>query len=158
MHPEKRPNPDRFAELEARLRALPLPPLPPDLEARLLVNIPAARPSPWRRWSLVGAIGALAAACLLAVLAWHGRDGKSPVPLRENNDPAHAHGPGLPRSPAGDPSAGRGSADSIGADHLAARLQARRALEEAESPLFNWPLETTASHRTPTTISHDLLD
>jgi hypothetical protein len=158
MHPEKRPNPDRFAELEARLRALPLPPLPSDLEARLLGNIPAARSIPWRRWSLVGAIGALVAACLLAVLAWRGRDGKSPVPLREQGDPAHVHGPGLPGPPAGDPSAGRGSADSIVADHFAARLQARRTLEEAESPLFNWPLETTASLRTATTISPDLLD
>src|SRR5216683_5851927 len=75
MHPKL----DRSAEsLEARLRALPPPPVPSDLEARLLAAIPASAPSAVRRsqllprrwlvWAGVG--GALAAASLLVVLFW----------------------------------------------------------------------------------------
>jgi len=81
MHPERRPNAGRSPEsLEARLRALPQPPVPADLEARLLATIPAAILIPQRRWGVwVGALGALAAACLVVVLAWPGRDDKNLV-------------------------------------------------------------------------------
>ena len=72
MHPQKRPGPDRSPEgLEARLRALPPPPVPAELEARLLAAIPAPRR---RRPIWAGVVGVLAAACLLAALAWRGRD------------------------------------------------------------------------------------
>ena len=41
MQPQRRPNSDRSPEsLEARLRALPAPPVPSDLEARILAAIP----------------------------------------------------------------------------------------------------------------------
>jgi hypothetical protein len=88
MHHEEQPNSGAPLEsLKARLRALPPPPIPADLEGRLLAAIPASiparadvdpprsyrsfrpRPAVW-----VGFVGALAAACLLAALAWHGRD------------------------------------------------------------------------------------
>src|SRR5262245_35735495 len=82
MPPERRPSTDRSPEaLEARLRALPRPPVPDGLEARLLAGVPAALPVPRRRWPIwAGAAAALAAACLLAVLAWPGRHGKDPAP------------------------------------------------------------------------------
>jgi capsular polysaccharide biosynthesis protein len=62
MHPERRPSPDRSPEgLEARLRALPPPPVPAELEARLLATIPAKLPAPRRRWPMwVSVVGALA--------------------------------------------------------------------------------------------------
>src|SRR5947207_2007566 len=90
-HPEQPPNPGRSSEsLEARLRALPQPPVPADLEARLLAAIPPARPAPRRRWAVwAGVAGALAAACLLAVLAWRGRDGNGPAPDPEKGEIAH---------------------------------------------------------------------
>ncbi len=45
MQFQRRPNSDRSPEsLEARLRALPQPPIPSELEARILAAIPA-RPS-----------------------------------------------------------------------------------------------------------------
>jgi hypothetical protein len=59
------------ADLEARLRKLPPPPVPPRLEARLLAAIPTPVPPRSRRWTVwVGVGAALAAACLLAVLVW----------------------------------------------------------------------------------------
>lgn len=63
--------------LEARLRALPPPSVPADLERRLLAAIPAPRPfaranrpiAP-RHWlAAAGVCGTLAAACLLIALA-----------------------------------------------------------------------------------------
>jgi hypothetical protein len=55
MKPEQR----QGADLEARLRALPQPPVPADLEARLLARIPTTTPAPkpWRAmWVGVAAI------------------------------------------------------------------------------------------------------
>src|SRR5438093_12334554 len=90
MPPERseKPGPE---SLEGRLRRLPPPPVPADLEARLLAAIPAGvssraesgiasaprvlpaltqpgSPGRWVRWA--GGVSALAAACLLIVLAW----------------------------------------------------------------------------------------
>jgi anti-sigma-K factor RskA len=75
------PNSDRSLEsLEARLRALPQPPVPRDLESRLLAALPmrasivtrrsvlAARPRRFVIWA--GASLAVAASCLLAVRFW----------------------------------------------------------------------------------------
>src|SRR5688572_25756127 len=127
MHPERRPNPDRSAEsLEARLRALPQPPVPAGLEARLLAAIPAPR----RRWA-VWAVAALAAACLLAALAWPRRDGAGPGPREPERQVVH-------RPP-----------DDL--DGIAAGREARRVLDGAEPPPFTWPLEETSSRS-------DLLD
>jgi hypothetical protein len=84
--------------------------------------------------------GALAAACLLAALAWPRRAGTSPVPAK--GDSAHQV---TPRTP--DDSAS-----------LAALVQARRALDSAELPPFTWPLGETAPVMVATAIPHDLLD
>src|SRR5262245_65476263 len=139
MHPERRPNPDRSPEaLEARLRALPPPPVPAGLEARLLAAIPAATPVPRRRRAVwVGAAGALAAACLLAVLAWLGRGGKDPSP--PTNPSAHQ---AIPRPP--DDSAG-----------TAEWLEARRVLDGAEPPAFTWPLPEAPPLRASTSLPPD---
>ena len=73
MHPESSPD-----ALENRLRALRPPPAPDGLEARLLAAIPAAQPNA-RRWPVVvGAAVAVAAACLIAVVAWLRHDKSIP--------------------------------------------------------------------------------
>ena len=144
MHREKRPDPDRSPEsLEARLRALPQPPLPADLEARLLAAIPAARPIPRRlRGVWTGVLVGLAAACLAAVLAWPRRDGRQPLPGPEKSEAAHQLSPRAPDD----------SAD------IAAWLAARGNLDEAETPTFTWPLPETPPVRLPASIPPDLLD
>jgi hypothetical protein len=141
MHPERRPSPDRSAEaLEGRLRALPPPPVPDGLEARLLARIPAERPPARRRWAVwVGVAGALAAACLLAVLAWPRRDDRPPAPSPPKESVKHVP----PRPPDG-PAA------------FAAWRETRRALDGAELPSFAWPLGETAPVRV--SAPPDLLD
>src|SRR5438445_9347978 len=84
MHPQRRPNLDRSPEvLEGRLRALPQPPVPAELEARLLATIPPPTSIPQRRWpvrvALTGLVGPLAAASLLPVLAWTWGNGKNRI-------------------------------------------------------------------------------
>jgi hypothetical protein len=149
MHLERRPNPDRSLEaVAARLRALPQPAVPDGVEARLLAAIPAGRPIPRRRRVLwAGMAGALAAACLLAALAWLGRDGKGPVPSPSMHESAHAQGAGLPPALRPDHSAG-----------IAPWLEARRALDGGEMPTFTWPLQKASPLRGLTSIPHDLLD
>ena len=92
MLSEKRPKPDGSPEsLEARLRALPQPPVPAGLEARLLAAIPAKMPAPRQRWAVrvgvVSAVGEVAAACLLAVLAWPPRETRNRSRLMERSRP-----------------------------------------------------------------------
>jgi len=155
MHPERRPNLDRSPEaLEARLRALPQPPVPADLEARLLAAIPSRTalpsrpngsgdPSYRRHWAVwASVVGALAAACLLAVLAWPRRDGKSPDP---SPAPRQVAIPVTPQPPD----------DS---DNIAAWREARRVLDGAEMPAFHWPLEEMSPFTVSTSIPPDLLD
>jgi hypothetical protein len=91
--------------------------------------------------------GTMAAACLLAALAWLGRDGKGPVPRPEMHEFTHAQGADLPPSPRPDHPAS-----------IAPWLEARRALDGAERPTFTWPLQETSSLRGLTSIPHDLLD
>src|SRR5438552_16914769 len=104
MPPERseKPGPE---SLEARLRRLPPPPVPADLESKLLATIPAGvsfpvhnsrtasgvalaprvlpaltqpgSPGSWVRW--IGGVSALAAACLLIVLAWPNGEGQKQV-------------------------------------------------------------------------------
>jgi hypothetical protein len=158
MRPEKRLNPERSPDsLEARLRALSQPPIPADLEARLLATIPAEGPIPkppsplsapegegrrgrWAVWA--GVVGAMAAACLLAFLAWPRRDGKPPVSSPGKTESAHQD-----TSPPPDASAG-----------IAALLQARRDLVEAETPTFTWPLPEASPIGLSTSIPADLFD
>lgn len=87
MRPKSDENRDWSPELvEARLRALPPPPVPSDLEARLLAAIPnevawrAGLPRlPRPRWTIfVGLAGAMAAAAFFVVLLWPKRDGGDP--------------------------------------------------------------------------------
>jgi hypothetical protein len=112
--------------------------VPAGLEARLLAAVPVATPAPRRRWGVwAGVVGAVAAACLLAALAWPKRDGKSPEPIV----PAAQV---TPRPP--DDSA-----------NIAALLKARRDLDEAETTPFTWPLPET-SPIAAASIPPDLLD
>jgi hypothetical protein len=142
MHPEKRPNPNRSLELlEARLRSLPQPPIPADLEARLLATIPAERSIPRRRWGVrVGVFGALAAACVLAVLAWPRPDGKHPSPKRNESTSQVTHRP---------------PDDSA---HIASLRAARQVQDETEPPTFTWPLPEPSPMRFSTSIPPDLLN
>src|SRR5262249_48766114 len=129
--------------LAARLRALPQPPVPADLEARLLATIPAAMPGPRRRRAVwVGVGGALAAACLLAILAWSGHDREKPVP----NPPTSASAFQAPSRP---PDGSAGSPDW---------LEARRNPDGPDMPPFTWPLEEKSAFKVSTSIPPDLLD
>jgi hypothetical protein len=143
MHPERRPNPGRSPDaLAARLRALPRPPVPAGLEARLLAAIPAGRPVPRRHWAVwIGAVGALAAACLLAVLAWLGRDAINPAPKPGAIESVRQD---TPRPP-----------DAAG---VPAWLAARRILDGAEPPPFTWPVPESPPVTLSTSIPPDLLD
>ncbi|HKI19789.1 MAG TPA: hypothetical protein VKA15_18015 [Isosphaeraceae bacterium] len=92
-----------------------------------------------RRWGVrIFAAVALAAACLLAVLAWPRRDAKNPVPSS-------------PGGPTVDQVALRPS--DVAHDVTPLR-EARRKLDEAELPPYVWPLENRLSASTPL----DLLD
>jgi hypothetical protein len=167
MHSGKCPNPDRSPEsLQTRLRALPQPPVPADLEARLLATIPVEMPIPRRRRAVwIGVVSALAAACLLAVLARLGRESKHPIPNPGTNESAHApdtdHAPhaGLPTPPT-PPVLGAGLPTPPTSDFVnrAAWLDARRILDGAEPATFTWPLEETSPLRVSTSIPPDLLD
>src|SRR5262245_12329576 len=92
MHPEQ------HSELEARLRDLPPPPVPCDLEARLIAAVPPAGTNPlppetgrigWRapirkqrgRLFLAAVASGLAAACLLIFLGWRARRPETTVPV-----------------------------------------------------------------------------
>jgi len=116
-------------ELERRLRALPEPPVPEGLEARLLAAIPAdvgAVPR-WRRPALWWGAGAALAACLvIALLSWRRRpDTGSPAiahikPPPATDQPRTSQGPSVER-----PS--RVSADAV----------------EVASRPFVWPVDGT---------------
>jgi hypothetical protein len=144
MHPERRPNTDRSPEaLEARLLALPQPAVPADLEARLLAGIPVETLFPRRRWVVrVGVIGALAAACLLAVLAWRWRDGKDKFPAPHSNESAHKETPRPPDD----------------SDGTAPLREYHRVLDGGDMPAFTWPLAETSPLTVLTSIPPDLLD
>jgi hypothetical protein len=90
----------------------------------------------WAAWS--GSASALAAACLLVILAWPRRDtetqGPSPPVRRGWTEVAHQ--------------SSRSSRD------LSSLLEARRNLDESAMPGFVWPLENALSASTPL----DLLD
>jgi hypothetical protein len=170
MHPERSPNADRSTEwLEARLRALPQPAVPEDLESRLLATIPADAVIVRRRWVMpavwAGVAGPLAAACLLAVLNWPRRDGtdrgtrsrldksvqQSVAIARpkstESANAQSARGAMPPKFDLGDDSAS-----------IAAWRETRRVLEGAEMPAFSWPLKAAPPTAASTSIPADLLE
>ncbi len=95
MHPERRLNPQRSPEaLEEKLRALPQPSVPDGLESRLLAGIPASLPARRRRWPVwVAAVGVVAAACVLVVLVWSGRDRKEPGRSVDNGETVRKESP-----------------------------------------------------------------
>ena len=157
MLPRRRPSSDRsLKSLESRLRALPRPPVPGDLEARLLAAIRAAashevprraRGSRRRRIAVwAGAAAVLAAACSLAVLLWSGpgrnRTGPNVVANPAIRQPAHALTPQQPGY----------SLD------ITPWLEARRDLDEAERPLFTWPVQEETPLMVSTALRRDLLD
>jgi hypothetical protein len=128
--------------MEERLRALPQPGVPAGLEARLLATIPKKSSIRWRPWAVcVGPGGALAAACLLLMLAWPGHNRLDPARSDGQSKTVHEV---TPRSPA----------DSA---RVAALSFARRDLDEAEPARFVWPLPETARTRV-TLIPADLLN
>src|SRR5262249_47205663 len=128
--------------LEARVRGLPAPPIPAGLESRLLSSVPATIPTSLPRWPRYsGALAAIAAAVVLAVVVWQLRPGKSAI-----------QGPPAPNS------ARVVQADSPSALDVAADPSARRILDEPELPLFSWPIQETSPMRASTSIASDRLD
>jgi hypothetical protein len=139
------PNPERSPEsLEARLRALPPPAVPADLEARVLATIPATVlmpvQRPWAVW--VGAVTVLAAACLLAILAWPRLTSKLPVPRPAKEESVRQD---TPRP-----------ADH--SDSVELREIARRGPDELGPPTFTWPLPEAGPRPLAAAIPPDLLD
>lgn len=145
MNSDERPNPDRSLEaLKARLRALPQPPIPPSLEVRLLACVPADREI-GPRWRVVMiAMLSVAAACLLAFLAfaWYPH-------LREN----HSALPGMSQPVQSDT-----PQSSFDTPSLAALREDHRLLDEDKLPTFTWPLDDTVTIRPLSPIPADLLD
>jgi hypothetical protein len=86
-----------------------------------------------RRAVWAGVSGSLAAACLIALLAWPGRDGKDTIP-----NPGRIQT--VQRVSAQPPD---------GSNGLAALLALRRALNETEMPAFAWPFENSVSTSSP---------
>jgi hypothetical protein len=144
MQSDRRPNPDRPREaLEAKLRALPQPPVPAHLEARLLATVPGAKPTSPRRWAVRATVlGVASTACLMAVLAWrphHGEDHQTtPVP--------------------GEPTQQDIRRLAFESTSIAACREDPRLLDEGKLPAFTWPLDETAIPRASTAIPADLLD
>jgi hypothetical protein len=138
MRCDDRPGPDLSLEsLEARLRALPQPAVPPDLDVRLLAQIPARRPIlRTSRFVWLSLVGAAAAACFLAVLASLERDG-------DRTDSERTTTPSRPTQ------ASAGLADAV---------QPFRFLDRTETSPFTWPLEETAPLTASSRITADLLD
>jgi hypothetical protein len=94
---------------------------------------------PRRRWAVLsGAAGTVAAACLLAILAWPRpyAENQGPVPRISESGTEIAH---QPHQVSGD---------------FTPLLEARRNLDESAMPGFVWPLQNVLSASTPL----DLLD
>ena len=89
------------------------------------------RRSRWAVWA--GVSGPLAAACLIAVLAWPRPDDKNAISSPRKNQPA-------PRLSIQPPD------DSTG---LAPLLASRRVLNETDMPAFAWPFENSISISSP---------
>jgi hypothetical protein len=136
---ELNPEPSLRA-IEARLRALPDPPVPAGLEHRLLAAIPtpvamrgpsdaAFERQGW--WAVASAVAALAAVGLLAIFSWHAGDEKHITATA----PAADEFTGIVLSPVD-----------------------RRILQGAGVSTFRWPVHESPTLRGPASIPHDLLD
>jgi len=118
--------------------------VPSDLETRLLAAIPPEMPrlavtSRFRRpvvWA--GAAVGLAAACVLAVLIW-------PEP------PSKISSPRLVVNP-------EKKQQSVGSIKISPWVEARRSLDEAERPMFTWPIQEKTPLMVSITIPADLLE
>ena len=157
MQPPRRPDSDRsFEILETRLRTLPQPHVPGDLEARILAAIPVATLNDeprskrvLRRWRLgvgAGASIALAAACLLAVRFW-------PDPSGKNSSPSVVTNPQRPES--SHPVTPQQRSDSR---RTSALLTARFDLDETALPTYNWPIQEKSPLMVSSALRPDLLD
>jgi hypothetical protein len=146
-----RPTPDRPDEdmdLLARLvsesgdpQVEPRPEHVAGLRARLLDRLgPPRSARPWRTRLLIGS--GLAAACILAVLAWSRRHVNHPVASRDASQSA----PQVTHRPPDDSS------------RNAALPEVRRGLDGMENVTFNWPLQETVCLMVSSPISPDLLD
>jgi hypothetical protein len=126
--------------LAERLQALPQPQVPPDLESRLLAAIPARIPVVRKRWiGTIGAISALAAACMLAVLL-----------RREGNDEKTT-----PAPPVGDQ---RPLSAMLPAEDLVAFPAERRLSNGLVSATYCWPIQEPLPLRGSLSIPADLLE
>jgi hypothetical protein len=157
MRPQKRQNSDPFLEsLEARLRAMSPPPVPGDLEARLLADIPLdfSRARPGRGWNSrrrrlaiwAGGVAAIAAACLAAFLLWPATESKltglqpgAKPPLRDSAYQVTAQPPGE-----------QGNSTPW--------LEFRQGLEGSEKPTFTWPIQENVRLRASLSMSSELFD
>jgi hypothetical protein len=144
MQSDERPDPERSREaLEARLRALPQPPVPADLEALLLATIPRAKPiSTFRRAVRAAALGVAAAACVVAVILGHHYLGKDHLTIPVTGEPAQQD-------------IRRPISESMS---IAAWRDDQRVLDEEKLPAFAWPVDESAIPRASTLIPADLLD
>ena len=138
--------PDEDEDLLARLVAEsgdpdvePRPEHVAALRAKLLNRLgPHRAIQPWRTPWLMGA--SLAAACLLAALAWPRPEVENPAPDTSQSAPR------VTLHPPDDPSGG------------AAWLSARSGLDGTQAPTFHWPIQETASLMVSSPVPPDLLD
>lgn len=155
MHSDEEPKPDPSLEaLAARLRAMPEPPVPAGLEARLLAAVSASRPvrvSPLaanasadrQAWfALASTVLALAMVGLLAVLAWRGRGDVGSISVTATSPPADHNS----LSAADDWAA-------IGMSPID-----RRILSQSGLSSFRWPVQEHPPAKGPRSIRGDLLD
>jgi hypothetical protein len=125
-----------------------------ELDGGLFAEIPpkpgATAETPPRRYRRstiwVGVLGALAAACLLAVLAWPRGDVPSTQIVSDNKGDRTAP-PKILSASLADESA-----------RPTAWLQTRRILEGAEPPAFTWPLQESSPLRASKSMPVDLLN
>jgi hypothetical protein len=105
--------------------------------------LPKQLPATRRHWAAwIGVAGALAAACVLAVLAWSGRDGKPPEPGPGTGDSAQQ--------------VTRRTQDEF--VRIPTWPESRRDVDEAEVPAFHWPLPESLPITRSTLMSDDLVD
>jgi hypothetical protein len=157
MQPQRRPNSGRSLEsLESRLRALPPPPVPGHLEARLLAAVPAEPSNAMPRWERdvrtrrlavwAGTAVAVAAACLLAVRLWPGLDWKVTVPSSVRNPEKWQTPHQVTRQPSG---------ESL---NITSWIKAQPDLDGTARPPFTWPIQEKSPLMVLTSRRPDLLD
>jgi hypothetical protein len=107
--------------------------------ARRLAEVPPApRPRLWR----LALAGGLAAACVLAALAWFNREGKPPGPGSGTGASARQVRPPAPNEPV----------------RASEPAEARRAVDGVEMLTFRWPLPVTTPATPLASISPDLFE